>query len=76
MSFDLDAVRRARYFPIRHHSPRAAAAVNAFLTETAPELVLIEAPEDAVSLIDVLVDGETEPPVAILGYRTSGEPGS
>ena len=76
MTEDLNAVRNARYFPVRHHSPRATAALHAFLTEIQPRLVLIEGPSDASSLIDVICDDETEPPVAILGYRTAGEPGS
>src|SRR5207342_1523891 len=41
-----------------------------------PSLILVEGPEDASPLIDVLVDPETAPPVAILGYRTDGTPGS
>lgn len=41
-----------------------------------PELLLIEGPEDADSLVDALVDPETRPPVAILGYRTDGTPAS
>ena len=39
-------------------------------------MVLIEGPADATDLIDVLVDPETRPPIAILGYRTDGIPGS
>jgi hypothetical protein len=46
------------------------------LERVKPSLVLVEGPEDASHLIDVLVDPETRPPVAILGYRTDGTPGS
>jgi hypothetical protein len=63
-------------FPVRHHSPRASVALHTFLDEVDPALVLIEGPADATDLIDVLVDPETQPPVAILGYRTDGTPGS
>jgi hypothetical protein len=63
-------------FPVRHHSPRSSEALRAFLDGVDPELVLIEGPSDATDLIDVLVDVETLPPIAILGYRTDGIPGS
>jgi hypothetical protein len=63
-------------FPVRHHSPRTSAALTAFLDAVDPQVVLIEGPADATDLIDVLVDPGTEPPVAILGYRTDGTPGS
>jgi hypothetical protein len=70
------AVEAVHVFPVRHHSPRTSAALEAFLGAVDPEVVLIEGPADATGLIDVLVDPETEPPVAILGYRTDGTPGS
>jgi hypothetical protein len=41
-----------------------------------PRVVLIEAPDDATPLVGVLTDPQTKPPVAILGYRTDGTPGS
>jgi uncharacterized protein DUF5682 len=63
-------------FPVRHHSPRTSAVLAAFLDEVDPELVLVEGPEDATGILDVLVDRETRPPVAVLGYRTDGIPGS
>lgn len=72
----LDLLARARIFPVRHHSPRSSAALEAFLDAVAPRLVLVEGPLDATPLIDVLVDAETRPPVAILGYRTDGTTGS
>jgi hypothetical protein len=65
-----------RLFPVRHHSPRASAVLRTFLDETQPDLVLVEGPVDATPLLDVLVDKETRPPVAILGFRTDGTPGS
>src|SRR6185437_5768617 len=67
---------RVHLFPVRHHSPRSSAVLSAFLGEVRPRLVLIEGPDDATSLLQVLVDPETRPPVAILGYRTDGRPGS
>ena len=70
------ATGTVQVFPVRHHSPRTSAALLAFLDMVDPQVVLIEGPSDATDLIDVLVDPETEPPVAILGYRTDGVPGS
>jgi len=63
-------------FPVRHHSPRASAVLRGFLDTVQPDLVLVEGPSDATPLVDVLVDRETEPPIAILGFRTDGTPGS
>jgi hypothetical protein len=65
---------RVHLFPVRHHSPRSSATLRAFLDAVRPEVVLVEGPCDADPLIDVLVDAATEPPIAILGYATSGEP--
>lgn len=63
-------------FPVRHHSPRTSAAVRAFLDATSPEVVLVEAPRDALPIVPHLFDADTEPPVAILAYRTEGTPAS
>ena len=63
-------------FPVRHHSPRASAVLRGFLDDVQPDLVLVEGPSDATPLMDVLADRDTEPPVAILGFRTDGTPGS
>ena len=73
---DLRLLQRAHVFPVRHHSPRTSAVLAAFLDEVNPDLVLVEGPEDANGIIDVLVDRETRPPVAVLGYRTDGVSGS
>jgi hypothetical protein len=63
-------------FPVRHHSPRTTHVLRRFLDDVKPALVLIEGPCDADPLIEVVLDPETVPPVAILGYRTDGTPGS
>jgi hypothetical protein len=63
-------------FPVRHHSPRTSIVLHRWLEEISPSLVLVEGPEDASHLIAALVDPETAPPIAILGYRTDGTPGS
>ena len=70
------ASSRVHLFPLRHHSPRSSFVLRAALERIRPSLILVEGPEDASPLIDVLVDPETAPPVAILGYRTDGTPGS
>lgn len=63
-------------YPVRHHSPRTSLVLRRFLDTVRPDLILIEGPEDAGHLIEALVDEETAPPVAILGYRTDGVPGA
>jgi hypothetical protein len=77
---DVPAIRAStgavHVFPVRHHSPRTSGALEAFLDAVDPQVVLIEGPADATDLIEVLVDPETAPPVAILGYRSDGVPGS
>ncbi|HEU4410107.1 MAG TPA: DUF5682 family protein [Polyangiaceae bacterium] len=64
---------RVLFCPVRHHSPRSSAVVRALLERARPTTVLIEGPSDASGLIPLLLDPETEPPVALLGYRTDGE---
>ena len=60
------------YFPVRHHSPRASAALVKFLDRVRPDRLLVEGPRDATKLLPYLFDPDTVPPVAILGYRTDG----
>jgi uncharacterized protein DUF5682 len=67
---DLD---RVLFCPVRHHSPRSSAVVRALLDRARPKLVLVEGPCDAGGLVPLLLDPETVPPVALLGYRTDGE---
>ncbi|MBS2013326.1 MAG: hypothetical protein JST00_10590 [Deltaproteobacteria bacterium] len=67
---------KAHLFPVRHHSPRTSHVLRAMLDRVKPSLVLVEGPEDADHLIDAIVDPESVPPIAILGYRTDGTPGS
>lgn len=72
----MSVAQQIHLFPVRHHSPRASVVLHDFLEEVQPRLVLVEGPSDAGALVDVLVDAETTPPVAILAYRTDGVPGS
>lgn len=71
-----DALARVHLFPVRHHSPRTSHVLRRFLDDVKPKVVLVEGPSDAENCFDVLLDAETQPPVAILGYRTDGKPGS
>lgn len=63
-------------FPVRHHSPRTSHVLRALLDVVKPTTVLVEGPCDANGLIDVMLDRETVPPIALLGYRTDGTPAS
>lgn len=56
------------YFaPIRHHSPACAYSVLALIEQVKPDYVLIEGPNSFNPLIAGLLDGDTRPPVAIMG---------
>ncbi|EKT62982.1 DUF5682 family protein [Providencia burhodogranariea] len=56
------------YFaPVRHHSPACAYSVLTLIETIAPDYILIEGPDSFDSLISGLVDGETKPPIAIMG---------
>ncbi|MBS2029324.1 MAG: hypothetical protein JST54_15590 [Deltaproteobacteria bacterium] len=72
----LDVLSRVHLFPVRHHSPRTSRVLADFLEKVKPRAVLVEGPSDADALVETLLDGETQPPVAILGYRTDGTPRS
>lgn len=72
----VELLTRTRLFPVRHHSPRASAALLLYLDRVRPKAVLVEGPSDATELIDIIVDKDTAPPIAVLGYRTDGTPGS
>lgn len=68
--------RDVHLFGVRHHSPRTSLVLRRWLDAVRPQVVLVEGPRDAEPLIEPLVDEGTVPPVAILGYRTDGVPGS
>ena len=70
------SLKDVHLFPVRHHSPRAASCLRVWLETVRPELILIEGPSDAESLIPVITDPESEPPIAILAYSTDGKPQS
>ncbi|MGE0546971.1 MAG: DUF5682 family protein [Kofleriaceae bacterium] len=68
----MQSLAKVVMFPVRHHSPRASAALTRLLERVKPQLVLVEGPRDAGRLIPYLFDADTAPPIAILGYRTDG----
>src|SRR5262245_58461278 len=70
------SLRDVHLFPVRHHSPRAARCLRNWLETVRPELILIEGPSDADSLIPVITDQESQPPIAILPYSTDDQPES
>ena len=58
--------QRGLYFaPIRHHSPACAWAVKQLIAQIRPAQILIEAPVDLQHHIDLLLDPDTRPPVAL-----------
>ncbi|MGG3283845.1 DUF5682 family protein [Paenibacillus solani] len=62
------------YFPVRHHSPACSYHVMNVIETYKPEIILIEGPESATPLIDILADQATEPPVSLYcTYEQGGE---
>jgi hypothetical protein len=54
------------FAPVRHHSPACSIALKALIMEQKPAVVLIEGPDNFDSLLPLLRDPRTRPPVAIL----------
>ncbi|RLJ37668.1 DUF5682 family protein [Acidovorax sp. 106] len=57
---------RVVFVPVRHHSPACAWALRALLRELRPAAILIEGPDDVNSLLPLMSDPQTRPPVAWL----------
>ena len=53
------------YYPVRHHSPACAWHLERAIRQYRPELILIEGPENANSLIPILASPDTRAPVAL-----------
>lgn len=53
------------YYPVRHHSPACAFHLKNAIEIYNPDVILIEGPSDADSLIPYLANDETVPPVCI-----------
>ena len=54
-----------RLLPIRHHSPACAFHVEQVIQSWKPSIILIEGPDNANSLIPIMVHSETKAPFAI-----------
>jgi hypothetical protein len=55
---------------IRHHGPGSARNVKSFLETLQPDIVLVEGPPEADTLLEYATHKELVPPVAILAYQT------
>lgn len=60
--------------PVRHHSPACAWALRQCLQALRPAAVLVEGPDDLDTLVPLLCDPLTRPPVALLCH--SSRPGA
>lgn len=56
-------------FGIRHHGPGSARSLQIALEQYGPDCILVEAPQDAESVLKTLPYEGLEPPVAILIYN-------
>ncbi|RZB17622.1 hypothetical protein StrepF001_17410 [Streptomyces sp. F001] len=59
---------------VRHHGPGSARAVRAALDAARPQVVLIEGPPEADTLIPLAADEDMRPPVALLAHAVD-DPG-
>ena len=57
---------RIVFAPVRHHSPACAWALRVLLRELRPAAILIEGPDDVNSLLPLMSEPQTRPPVAWL----------
>lgn len=53
------------WFPVRHHSPATAFHLKAAILERKPKIILIEGPSESNSLIPILQNSKSKPPIAI-----------
>ena len=63
-----DAAATVSVFGIRHHGPGSARALVRALAELEPDVILVEGPPEADSLVALAASAELEPPVALLAY--------
>jgi hypothetical protein len=56
---------------IRHHGPGSSKAVLSFLNVYKPDLILVEGPPDADSILSLTSDKAFQPPVSLLCYDTN-----
>lgn len=58
-----------KIFGIRHHGPGSSRSMLKALNEWQPDVILIEGPPDAESILSLVSDEKMKPPVALLAYR-------
>lgn len=58
------------YYGIRHHGPGSARSLLNALYRQKPDVILIEGPPDAQSILKSLVNPKMKPPIALLVYAT------
>lgn len=56
-------------FGIRHHGPGSAQKLKRALVQLQPDKIIIEAPQDAESMIPYIANPKLKPPVAVLIYN-------
>lgn len=54
---------------IRHHGPGSCRNVLEYLQELQPDLILLEGPAEAETLLPCVLNEQMEPPVALLAYQ-------
>lgn len=65
---------RVVFVPVRHHSPACAWALRELLRELRPAAILIEGPDDVNSLLPLMSEAQTRPPVAWLCQAVREQP--
>jgi len=64
---------QTQVYGVRHHGPGSARSLREALEAQRPDVVLIEGPPEADSLVGLAAEEQMQPPVALLGY-VPGEP--
>ena len=59
-------------FGVRHHGPGSARSLVRALQDLRPDVILVEGPPEADTLVALAADEDLSPPVALLAYSTSG----
>lgn len=57
-----------RIYGVRHHGPGGARSLALALLETPPDILLVEGPPEADSLVELVAHEQMQPPVALLVY--------
>lgn len=61
----VDFHKNTVYFPLRHHSPVCSFHLKKIISEYEPDCILVEGPENANELINVLTNPDSKAPFAI-----------